>query len=432
MEQEYCVSGIVDRGEYLSGGFRIGVEDGRIASIDRSGGGGEWSDTIAFPGLVQTHVHLGQTLFRGMAEGVTLLPWLERRIWPFEASHSADTLAVSVVQSLKELFSAGCTGLLDMGVLRNSLVTVDLLRRAGARALVGNSLMDTGPEWITEEVPWLRQESARVMGACGGNVGYAYTPRFALSCSDRIWEWMSNVPEGSIRTTHASESPDEIGNPRIASSGGNIRFLHSRGFTGPDTLLAHCVHLQEGELEIIRKTGTTAVHCPWTNLRLGSGIADVPSMVSEGARFTVASDGAPCNNRLDLAGDLRLAMALASVMGSPSSVSSSTWFRSVTETAAASLGWSGTGRLAVGFSADIVLLRPDPDEREELELAEDPARYLLELPWPGRVVLNLIEGRIVYCNGEYPTLPKLSMSLSEARQDVLARAEGLPGNPLRS
>lgn len=430
MEKIFDVAGIIDNGKFVPGGFSIELENGSIESVSRRNVTGKWMRCIAVPGLIQTHIHLGQTLFRGMAEGRTLLPWLENRIWPFEASHTPDTLAVSVISSLRELFSSGCTGLLDMGVLRNSEVTVDLLRRSGVRALAGNSLMDVGPDWITEDISWLKEETLRVRNSCGGLVTYAYAPRFALSCSDSVWEWMSSIPAGIKRTTHASESPDEIKYPAISESGGNIRFLDSRGFTGPDTLLAHCIHLQEGEMEILQKSGTTAVHCPWTNLRLGSGIADIPAMDSSGIRITVASDGAPCNNRLDLAGDLRLAMSLASVKQSPSAIGSEFWLNSITKSAARALGWKSTGRLAAGYAADISLIKPSDEEWEELALAEDPGRYILELIWPERVVLTMVAGRMVYLDGEFPTLPQLPMNVNEARKQIFDRAGRIPGNPL--
>ncbi len=200
MDKVLDVAGIIDNGKLLSGGFSIELENGLIGSITQQKATGKWKKCIAVPGLIQTHVHLGQTLFRGMAEERTLLPWLENRIWPFEASHTPETLAVSVIQSLRELFSSGCTGLLDMGVLRDSEVTVDILRRSGARALIGNALMDVGPDWITEELSWLKEETRRIKNSCSGLVTYAYTPRFALSCSDSVWEWMALLPAGIKKT----------------------------------------------------------------------------------------------------------------------------------------------------------------------------------------------------------------------------------------
>ena len=430
MEKVLDVAGIIENGKFITGGFSIELEKGSIKSIARQNASGKWKNCIAMPGLIQTHIHLGQTLFRGMAEGKELLPWLETRIWPFEASHTPDTLAVSVIQSLRELFSSGCTGLLDMGVLRYSEVTVDILRRSGARALIGNSLMDMGPDWMTEELSWLAEETERVKNSCGGHVTYAYTPRFALSCSDSVWEWMAELPAGIKRTTHASESQDEIKHPVIKESRGNVHFLQSKGFTGPDTLLAHCIHLQDGEMQILQESGTTVVHCPWTNLRLGSGIADIPAMRNGNIRVTVASDGAACNNRLDLAGDLRLAMGLASIKKSTADTDTEFWFNSASRSAARALGWNNTGRLVENFTADIVLLEPSDEEWEELELSEDPVRYILELNWPERIVLTMVAGRTVYRDGEFPTLPSLPIRIHEARRLILDRAGGIPGNPL--
>ncbi|MCD4700778.1 MAG: amidohydrolase family protein, partial [Candidatus Aegiribacteria sp.] len=141
-------------------------------------------------------------------------------------------------------------------------------------------------------------------------------------------------------------------------------------------------------------------------------------------------DGAACNNRLDLAGDLRLAMGLASIVKSPAAIDSEFWFNSATRSAAVALGWKNVGRLDENFAADITLIKPSDEEWEELALSEDPVRSILELIWPERIVLTMVAGRTVYQNGDFPTLPSLPMKVSEARQLVLDRASGIPGNPL--
>lgn len=422
MKQNYNVAGIMDDGFLRLEAFSIEVDKGNITSISRESRDGKWKNCIAVPGLIQSHIHLGQTLFRGMAEGRSLLPWLFDRIMHLEAAHSRDTLAVSVIQSLRELFASGCTGLLDMGILKYSEVTIDILRSSGIRALAGNALMDIGPEYIIENLSWLKEETNRVKNACGDLVSYIYAPRFALSCSDDIWNWLSNLPAGVKRTTHAAETSEEMNHPSIMEAGGNIHFLQNRGFTGPDTLLAHCVHLLDGEQEILRQSNTTVVHCPWANLKLGSGIADIPDLTQSLIRVILGSDGAACNNRLDVAGDARLASGLASVNGSPSSLPSDFWLRSITSSAAIAMGWANTGMIAPGYTADLVLIEPSAFEWEELSLAEDPVRYLLELDWPSKVRLTIVDGRIVYQDGFFPTLPKLPMEIGRARREIHQKA----------
>jgi cytosine/adenosine deaminase-related metal-dependent hydrolase len=413
-------------GRLHDGGFALEVEDGRIASILPGAPGGEFARCVAVPGLVQAHVHLCQTLFRGMAENRTLLPWLEDRIWPLEAAHDAVTTRVSALLSLRELLAAGCTGLLDMGSVRHSEVTIGLLRDSGVRARAGNSLMDRGPEGLAEDLGWLREETARARAACGGLVGYAWTPRFALSCCDDLWGWVARESSGQVRATHSSEAPEEMEHPAIAEAGGNVRFLHQRGFLGPETLLAHCVQLHPGETELLASSGTNVVHCPWTNLRLGSGIADVPALQSAGVRVALGSDGAPCNNGLDLAADLRLAMSLASVRRRPSGLPGGFWLRAATEMAAQALGWPGVGRLQEGWRADIALLEPTEAEWQQIVSGEDPVRALLELHWPSRVRMTMVDGRILYRDGGYPTLPNPPEDLASLRRK-LARRAGIEG-----
>lgn len=406
----------------LRGGVAIEVEDGRISSLSPCRPEGPYAHCIVSPGLVQAHVHLCQTAFRGMAEDRTLLPWLRDRIWPLEAAHDGETTFQSALLSLRELLASGCTGLLDMGSVRHSSVTVDLLRQSGIRARTGNSLMDRGPERLAADLGWLREETGRVRESCGGLVGYAWTPRFALSCSEELWDWVAAESKGAVRATHAAEAPEEMEDAAIASAQGNVRFLAHRGFLGTGTLLAHCVHLQEGEPELLRRTGTTAVHCPWTNLRLGSGIADVPGLHAAGVPVALGSDGAPCNNRLDLAGDLRLAASLASVMDRDHRLRGSFWLSSATRAGASALGWRNVGLLRKGMQADIVLLQPNSQEWEEAVTGEDPVRALLELHWPGRVRATMVAGRLLYSDGEYRTLPQSPHGLRDLRRKLARRA----------
>jgi 5-methylthioadenosine/S-adenosylhomocysteine deaminase len=417
-----CMAAADPRTGLVTGGVALEVEEGRIASITGCSPEGPYAGCVVFPGLIQAHIHLCQTAFRGMAEDRTLLPWLRERIWPLEAAHDADTTRRSALVSLRELLASGCTGLLDMGSVRHSAVTIGLLRRSGIRAQAGNSLMDCGPEGLSADLGWLREETRRVQAACGGLVGYAWTPRFALSCSSDLWKWVAEASRGAVRATHAAEAPEEMESRAIAEAGGNVRFLAERDFLGPGTLLAHCVHLQEGEADLLRETRTAAVHCPWTNLRLGSGIADVPGLGEAGVRVVLGSDGAPCNNRLDLAGDLRLAAALASFRDRHRRLPGGFWLAAGTRSAAEALGWSEVGLLREGMQADLALLEPTPAEWEEAVTGEDPIRALLELHWPSRVRATMVAGRLLYADGEYPTLPKAGAGTAQIREQLARRA----------
>lgn len=347
-----------------------------------------------------------------MAESRRLLPWLNRRIWPLEASHTPETMAVSVILGLRELLSSGCCGLLDMGSVQHGEVTAELLSSSGVHGLLGTALMDRGPSFIAKPLPWLQCESRRVRSLCRGKVRYALTPRFVLSCSRAVWEWVRDQDPKIIRSTHSSEAREEMQEPEIGKAGGNVKLLNSLGFLGGTTVLAHCVHLEPGEIGLLEETGTAVAHCPWANLKLGSGIADVPGMTGRGIPVIPSSDGAACNNLLDLSSDLRLAMGLASVMGGPDLLTGEKWFSMSTAEAASFLGFD--------MEKDRVHLGLCSREVDELCTSEDPWRYIIELPWRERVRKVICGGQVLYDNGDFPTLPPLPIPVRTARERVLA------------
>ncbi len=367
---------------------------------------------------VQSHVHLCQTLFRGMAENRTLIPWLEERIWPLEAAHTPETLAVSVILSLREIISTGSTGLLDMGSVEHSTTTVDILKESGIRAVACNALMDRGPDFIKKPLSWLIKESEKVEKSCTKQVQYGLAPRFVLSCTPQLWQWLETKERNTIRTTHAAEAPGEMADEWIAEKGGNIHLLNSLNFLSPGTLLAHCVHLQPGEIELLKQTKTAVVHCPWTNLHLGSGIADIPELIKNNITILLGSDGAPCNNRLDLSGEIRLAANLASIKAKPGTISGATWAEISSTRAAEFFNFEN-------FKNDKVHLNLTETEEDELAGAEDRQRYLNEIPRAGRVTKVECNGKVLYDHGEFPTLPKLPMSIKRAREIVWNRALSL-------
>ena len=372
---------------------------------------------LTCPPLVQGHVHLCQTLLRGCAESRRLLPWLSRRIWPLEACHTPETMRVSAILGLRELFSSGCCGLLDMGSVEHSGILVEILRASGARALVGNALMDRGPSYLARPLEWLQRESERVREACGERTGYAFTPRFVLSCSGELWEWLAGEDPAVVRSTHSSEAAGEMEEPSIRKAGGNVRLLNDFGFLGNRTILAHCIHLTRGEAELLADSGTAVAHCPWANLKLGSGIARIPDLRDRGVAVVMASDGSPCNNSLDVASDTRLAMGLAAVTGDPGRISGEEWFGMASRTPSNLFGFDTRD--------DSVELELTPREEDELHTCEDPWKYILELPWPGRVRRLICGGTVLYDEGEFPTLPALPMTVRQAREIVLSGAGGL-------
>ena len=323
---------------------------------------------VVMPGLVQTHIHMVQTLARGRADDLELLDWLRKVVWPYEAALESDDVAACARLSCAELLRSGTTCVLDMATVRHTERVFEVARDAGIRATIGKIMMDA-PDLL----PGLREdtrasldESAalcqRWHGVEDGRLRYAYTPRFALSCTEELLRASVHAARaaGVLIHTHASENRDEIEEVRQRTGKDNIDFLHGLGLSGPDVLLAHCVWLSESDERLLRDTGTHVLHCPSSNAKLGSGIARIAHLRDMGISVSIGADGAPCNNNLDGLFELRLAVLLQKAQNGARVLPASQAVRMATLDGARALGLGDRiGSLEAGKRADIIVVDLD-------------------------------------------------------------------------
>jgi 5-methylthioadenosine/S-adenosylhomocysteine deaminase len=327
-------------------------------------------DCAVIPGFVQAHVHLCQVLFRGMADDMPLLEWLKRRIWPFEAAHDEASLKASAELGLSEMMLAGTTTILDMGTVRHHDVVFDACARSGIRAIGGKTMMDVGadvPAGLRETTASSLKESDRLCeawhGKAGGRLGYAYAPRFILSCSEKLIRAVAERVadgDGPLFHTHVAEHDGERRAVREALGDDDLALLRRWGAFGPRTILAHGVQLTDEEASTVAADGTRIVHCPSANLKLGSGIARVAELDTAGVALAMGADGAPCNNNLDPWTELRHAALLAKIRTSVTSLPAARAFRLATLDGARALGLGDrVGSIEAGKRADLVIARLD-------------------------------------------------------------------------
>jgi len=321
------------------------------------------------PGLVQAHVHLCQVLMRGMADDRPLLEWLKERIWPLEAAHDEASLGASAELGLAEAMLGGTTTVLDMGTVRDHDAVMEACVRAGVRAISGKAMMDQGdgvPAGLRESSRASLDESERLAsrwrGAAGGRLGYAWAPRFILSCSEGLVRGAVEraAEHGDLVHTHAAEHPEERAAVRRALRDDDVAVLRRWGVAGPRAILAHGVQLNDDEARAIAKEGTRVVHCPSANLKLGSGIARVAELDAMGVKLALGADGAPCNNNLDAWTELRHAALLAKVRTGVTSLPARRAFRLATIDGAHALGLDALiGSVEPGKRADLAVVRLD-------------------------------------------------------------------------
>ena len=324
------------------------------------------SGCYLMPGLVQTHVHLVQTMFRGLAEDLGLLDWLRRFIWPLEAAHDEASVRACVRLGLGELLTTGTTTILDMGTTRWGDVVAEELVRSGIRARFGQAMMDTGDRVPANLVETTRDSLDASAGlvkrwtkAGAGRIGYAYAPRFALSCTRELLEAVGMLAKMSelLVHTHSNESAEERAAVQGATGMSPIGYLAQVGIATPRTVIAHGVHVDDEELATLRDSGSAVTHCPSSNLKLGSGVADVVRLRQARITVGIGADGAACNNELDGFAEVRLATLLARTLRGQGALTAGDALAMATREGARALHLEEEiGTLEVGRRADIVVI----------------------------------------------------------------------------
>jgi 5-methylthioadenosine/S-adenosylhomocysteine deaminase len=307
-----------------------------------------------------------------------LLDWLKRRVWPMEAAHTPETLRVSTALAASELLLSGTTTALTMETVHDTDVVFETLAGMGLRAIVGKCMMDFDdavPARLREQTSASIDESLALMkrwdGAANGRLRAAFAPRFAVSCSRELLEAVGalSARQDALVHTHASESRDEIEVVRRLSGGlSNLEYLAATGLATKHLCAAHCVWVTEAEQALLAERDVKVMHCPGSNLKLGSGIAPVAEMRARGVSVSLGADGAACNNRLDMFEEMRLAATLQAVRSGPGALTARDALWMATREGARALGLEDElGSLEPGKRADLIVV-----DRDRPHLAPDP------------------------------------------------------------
>ncbi|CAI6025481.1 5'-deoxyadenosine deaminase [Cohnella sp. JJ-181] len=396
------------------------IEDGRIARI----GGDiaapdaeviEADGKVLLPGFVQTHIHLCQTLFRGRADDLALIDWLRKRIWPLEAAHSEDSVYYSALLGLGELIRSGTTTILDMETVHHTDAAFLAIEESGMRAFSGKVMMDHGTEVplaLQENTERSLRESVDLLekwhGAARGRIQYAFCPRFVVSCTEALLVGVRDLSaQYGVRVhTHASENRDEIALVEAERGMRNVAYLDRIGLARPNLILAHSIWLDDEEKAIIKKRGVKVTHCPGSNLKLASGIADIPALLEMNIPVGIGADGAPCNNNLDMFQEMRLTAFIQKVRHGPTVMDARKVLRMATMGGAEVLGLENEiGSIEVGKKADLQLLDLE-DFHVYPSYDADLFSRVVYAATRGDVDTVLIDGRIVMANKRVLTIDR--------------------------
>lgn len=388
---------------------------------------------VLMPGLIQTHIHLCQTLFRGQADDLQLLDWLKLKIWPLEGGHDEQSLYDSAQLGIGELFLGGTTAIVDMATVHHTEHNFRAILDSGMRAISGKCMMDDPsgdiPTSLQEKTGDSLQESTDLFekyhGAGEGRLEVAFTPRFVISCTDELLREVARLAKqkAAFVHTHASENRSEIQVVEASRGRRNIVWLEKLGLTGPKLILAHCIWLDAAEIEILVRSKTRIAHCPSSNLKLASGTANIPHLLEQGAEVSLGADGAPCNNNLDGFVEMRHAALIQKPLHGPTAMPAWQVFELATMGGARAMGREhDLGSLEPGKKADLAVV-----SLQGLHTwPQDNVNIYSQLVYQARssdVWLTMVDGKIVMENRELKTInqAELKRNASASLKRVLQR-----------
>ena len=300
---------------------------------------------ILLPGLINTHTHLSMTLFRGLADDLSLDSWLNDHIWPMEANLNGDYCYIGALLGAVELIKSGTTTFSDMYFYMEDVARA--VEDAGIRAVLSYGMIDFGDAERREAE---LKENLDLFNSCNGmadgRIKVFFGPHSPYTASEELLirtRQLADEHNMGIHI-HVSETEKEINDISQEKGLRPFEYLDKIGFLGPDVVAAHCVWLSDNEIEIIKKHDVKVSHNPCSNMKLASGISPVSKLIENDICVSIGTDGASSNNNLVATLD-------------PKVLSSDEAIEMATIKGAEALGLdSEIGSIEVGKKADIILI----------------------------------------------------------------------------
>ena len=405
----------------LKNGY-LGIDGDGIDYIGREAPRDAYDETkdmtgkLLLPGLVNGHTHTGMSLLRGLGSDLPLKEWLFDTVFPVEDRLTDEDLRIGMELSMLEMIASGTTAFTDMYM--GAGYTAQSVLDSGMKANLCRPLQSFDPdeapmtcrrmrEMLALYDQWHGAGNGRITVDCSIHAEYTCTERMVRAAAEEAHK------RGAGMHIHLSETAAEQQACVDKYGLTPAQWFDKLGAFDGRAYAAHCVWLTPEDRALLKDRGVVAVHCPESNLKLGSGVADVPAMVAEGLTVALGTDGAASNNNLNMLEEIHLAALLhKGVQHDPTLLPLGEVLKMATVHGARLQGRADTGVLAVGKKADIIAVDMD---RPHLTPCIDPLSNLLYAAQAADVCMTMADGQILYENGAFLTLDR-DRILFEARR----------------
>lgn len=350
---------------------------------------------LIMPGLVNVHTHAAMSLFRGLADDLELMQWLEDYIFPVEAQLSGELVYQGTLLSIAEMIRSGTTSFCDMYLFAGEVARA--VDETGMRAWVGEVLYDfPSPNYgelengfsYTTQLLDRYQDHERIC--------ITVDPHAVYTCSPDLLTRLGAVARerGALYVIHLAENESEVRTCRERYGCSPVYHLESLGLLGPHVVADHCVMLTNQEIELLAKRGVKVAHCPQSNLKLASGIAPVVQMLEAGITVGIGTDGSASNNDVDMFGEMDTTAKIHKADRlDPTVMDAATTLYAATMGGAKVLSAGDRiGSLEAGKKADCIVLDLN---QPHLTPMYNPVSHLVYAARGGDVIHSVINGQVV-------------------------------------
>lgn len=404
----------------------VGIENGKIDYIGtekpQKNYGEEYDGNkkLLSSGFVNLHTHSPMTLLRGYAENLPLDRWLNDRVFPFEDRLNCDRAYYGTMLSIAEMLACGTTSFTDMYFFGDGVMKAVI--ESGAKTNFGRSIVSFVDEDITknerfQEGVYLTEKYHNTQNGrikIDMSLHAEYTNR--LSIIEQFGEYTKG--RGQINHIHLSETKSEHDACKEKYGKTPARLFADAGVLDSPTILAHCVWAEDEDMDIFKKKGVTVAHCPASNLKLGSGVCNTYKMLEKGVNIGIGTDSAASNNGLDIMREMYLAAILPKgIQHRADIVTPQEVYKMATVNGYAAQGRTDCGVIKKGYKADLIVIDLDkPNMYPDFDVLNN----LVYSANKGDVVLTMVDGKVLYKNGEFTTIDveKIGAEVSRLVREV--------------
>lgn len=370
---------------------------------------------VVSPGFINLHTHSPMGLFRGLADDLPLMDWLQNHIWPREAKLTRDYTKVGAYLGALEMIKTGTTTFLDMYFFMDAVAEV--VEESGLRGYLSYGMIDLGDPGKTEKEVKEALRTMEFIDKLGSErVHFVFGPHAPYTCSIALLKEVRKLANehGKLITIHVSETMAEMGQISERYGKSPVVLLDEIGFFGSDVIIAHGVWLDSRDIQILARHGVTVAHNPGSNMKLASGVMPLQRLINAGINVGLGTDGAASNNNLDMVEEMKLAALLHKVHNlDPTVADAKTVFKMATLNGARALRLNA-GVIKPDYLADVVIF---DFNKPHLRPINDVVSHIVYSANGNDVETTIVDGKILMLDREVLTLDEEKI-LDEAEKTI--------------